>query len=799
MDLLRAVFEPPPALIWGLISRGIGAVFAISFVSLALQVVPVAGSTGVIPVTSTLAAIRRDFPTWKRFFYFPTLLWIDASDFTLRLVAWLGALASLSIIVGGPHVPYAFAACFVLYLSLDRPMYLVYPWDSMLFEAGFWGMLLPATLALPALEASAPPLPAVAWVYRLLAFRVIFGFGKVKFAGATAHDSGYLKSFMVAQPLPTPVGWLAQKMPVGLFKLALFQMFLVEIVLPFAVFFPGPASTLAAIAMIGLMVAIQLTGNFGFFNLIMIVVSLSWLDNATALRFSFTDFVSPEGPVNLHRLVVFHTLLALAAFPFNTFFGFTWMNWTVFLRLPRFLQFPIAVVRALTPFRVAHAYGVFPPHSAPAAKLTPVTEVTWDGAAWHPLVHRHWPTLETSKPTFCAPHHARFDQAVVYEAVGVNENTVYRNALGRWDPYGHGGVPATRAMLKKLLDGTLSDLFYDPSLERKMGGPPSAVRVRLYLIEPTPLTEMRATGRYWKKTLAGPHVPPIRRGEGFWDVPHAPPELWHFEDLVWLRRSRLGSLMKRVARGEDPHALVALDGDGITREDVERFWTEIVPTFSARHRESWLGVRDTVQELRERHGLATLHRFERIAGRYGALLLAKLEPLFLDKGIAPLFGKTHATLDVPSYFHLRLLTLHIVGEGREAYGRALCDPLTAQAHLARCTISSGYVFHALFRYEWLVYQSWKLRLTQMCLEHDGRPEPTATERKNKARGEAFARRAFGVIDLVNYLKTQFLDDAAALDVPENPPHFRITESREVVRVSPDGPPGYPVTPPELNV
>jgi hypothetical protein len=55
-----------------------------------------------------------------------------------------------------------------------------------------------------------------------------------------------------------------------------------------------------------------------------------------------------------------------------------------------------------------------------------------------------------------------------------------------------------------------------------------------------------------------------------------------------------------------------------------------------------------------------------------------------------------------------------------------------------------------------------------------------------------------VLDLAAYLRTQFRGDAAALDVAENPPHFRITKSREVVRVTPDGPPGYAVTPPELT-
>ena len=66
MDLIRAVSEPSPALIWGLISRGIGAVFAIAFFSIARQVIPIAGRHGVIPVQDTLAHLPASMPPLQR-------------------------------------------------------------------------------------------------------------------------------------------------------------------------------------------------------------------------------------------------------------------------------------------------------------------------------------------------------------------------------------------------------------------------------------------------------------------------------------------------------------------------------------------------------------------------------------------------------------------------------------------------------------------------------------------------------------------------------------------------------------
>ena len=46
----------------------------------------------------------------------------------------------------------------------------------------------------------------------------MFGFGKQKFLGSTNKDLAYLKGFLVSQPLPSPLGWYAQKLPVALLR-----------------------------------------------------------------------------------------------------------------------------------------------------------------------------------------------------------------------------------------------------------------------------------------------------------------------------------------------------------------------------------------------------------------------------------------------------------------------------------------------------------------------------------------------------------------------------------------------------
>jgi len=781
MDLLAQLADANPELIWGLVSRGVGLSYFISFASLAPQVLPIAGRDGITPITESLRAIERDFPTWKRFLYFPTPLWLGSSDAVLGALPWLGMAASVLVMFGGPAVPWAFAALYLIYLSLDRPVVLVYPWDCLLFEAGFWAMLLPSTRFLPDVHAVAAPLPAVAWVYRLLVFRVIVGFGKHKFIGTTSADIGFLKGFLVNQPLPTAPGWLAQKLPIRLLRVGLWVMFLVEIVLPWAVFVPGKWSAIGALSIIGLMVGIELTGNFGYFNVITCVLGLSWFDTRTALAFRPAALFSTQGPVLVHALVLLYSGLALVSFPFNTFCAHTWMMWPFWERLrPRLLTWQVRLVRALHPFRWLHAYGVFPPHTPPSVKIVPVVEVSWDGERFEPLSHPFSPTVETSPPRFCAPHHERFDQAVVYEAIGLNEASTVRNVVGRWDPYGYGGVPGALMFVHRVLRGDVpGKRFYDRAIESGRGRPLVA-RVRTYMLEPTTLEERRRDGKWWKRSLIGPHFPPMRLESGYFEAPLPAPELWHPDDIVWLRRSHLGELMTRAERGENVHELVLVRGHGFDAADVRRFWDELVPTVTALDRDTWSGLRHAVDAARTKYGRAELHRFERIAARYAVLLSAKLSPLVSKLTFENGFGfRPGAPVRLKTEHHVRLFSYHALAGGRTAYDALVADPVRAVSEAERMTMCSALFLPALFRYEAIAYQCQKLRLMAAFTEHEGRPEPSAAQRANKERGEALLRGIVGSLHVVDFLKTQMKDARDVLDVAEAWPRFRMDATGEV--------------------
>ncbi|MCZ6695999.1 MAG: hypothetical protein O7A63_05580, partial [Acidobacteria bacterium] len=75
-----------------LFRTGLGFVYLAAFLSLAVQIVDLAGSRGLLPVADHLARLRAaDATAIERIHAFPTLHWITSSDTSLRLSAVGGA------------------------------------------------------------------------------------------------------------------------------------------------------------------------------------------------------------------------------------------------------------------------------------------------------------------------------------------------------------------------------------------------------------------------------------------------------------------------------------------------------------------------------------------------------------------------------------------------------------------------------------------------------------------------------------------------------------------------------------
>ena len=212
--------------------------------------------------------------------------------------------------------------------SLDLPVGLLYPWDSMLLEAGALAMLLP-TLDPIWLSArlAATPHPWLCAAFRWLLVRVLLGFGKKKFMNTDLTHSCYIKNFLVAQPIPSPLGWLACRLPLPLFQAALVVMFVVECVAPFFLLPTGIGRAVAALAIAALMLGIQLGGNFGHFNILTAALCIGCLDTASSAFDELPVASSSLAEVSMSAVLAAYCLLGALFLLFDSWCTTAWTYW----------------------------------------------------------------------------------------------------------------------------------------------------------------------------------------------------------------------------------------------------------------------------------------------------------------------------------------------------------------------------------------------------------------------------------------------------------------------------------------
>lgn len=539
---------------WTLLSTGLSLCNVINFVSIANQITLIAGKKGISPFAETLSQIKRDFPTTRaRWQFFPSVFWLTgSSDAALLLVPLVGAATALAsaaaCLIGVAGVlPCARVACWVILRSLDLPVGLLYPWDALLLEAAAFHTLLPSTPGVP-------PHPWVAASFRWLLARVMLGFGKKKFLGTDASHSCYIKNFLIAQPLPSPLGWLACRLPLGLFQAALAVMFLVECVAPVILLCAGGAARAgAALSIAALMVGIQVGGNFGYFNVLTAVLCLSGLDTSASALDPLPPLSVSEGL--LRALLGAHFALSCLFLLFDSWCSTAWPYWPQ-LALARkpWVQALVTSCRLVADQRLLHAYGVFPPNSNPPVRMAAVFEGRAAGeSAWRRYEWRYLPSSPRSAPRFVAPHHPRLDHSIFYVSLGVGPDN-YLASINSPRPYSFAKDSLVHRIAHLLLDGNTPAarrIFRNEPFPSS-AAPPDQVRVLLLALEPTSVREARSSGVYWTESVLGEHLPPIRRDGPTRAPPHRErvgrrhPLLFH-PDLLPVWRSRVPELSRLLA------------------------------------------------------------------------------------------------------------------------------------------------------------------------------------------------------------------------------------------------------------
>jgi hypothetical protein len=436
--------------------RLIALIYSIAFVSWGVQAQGLIGSHGILPAWQFFQTVHQEYGKagyWEA----PSLFWLNSSDGALA-AGWIaGALFALA----AAFVPWrwarrlALAVCLVLWMSLCSAGqdFLSFQWDVLLSEAGFLAIF-------------ADNSPIRVWLFRWLAFRLMFYSGVVKW---TSGDPNWrnltaLHFHWETQPLPNPLAWYMEQLPMWVQQAGTAFTFFAELIAPFAFFGPRKARHAGAWVAIALQILILLTGNYTYFNLLAIVVLLFLLFDPDKVKTT-----RAERALNS----------ALGGF-----IGFV----SICLTLQLFsLATPAMgmMLRYVEPLRIVNTYGLFAVMTTDRNEI--IVEGSNDGDHWLAYEFPDKPGDPRRAPPIVAPHQPRLDWQMWFAALSNYQQN-------RWFV----------GFMVRLMQGepsVLRLLSYNPF----PNAPPKYIRARMFLYH---FTHFGQSG-WWTREERGLYFPPV--------------------------------------------------------------------------------------------------------------------------------------------------------------------------------------------------------------------------------------------------------------------------------------------------
>lgn len=283
-------------------------VYLIAFTSLFVQIPTLYGADGVLPIKRHLDRVET-LHRQNKLNVMPTIFWfsdtiltyIPLPDFLtffetnenlMHILCLASIFICLLVLITNTHF-LSFWTFFILwasYLSIFQvgQTFLTFQWDMLLLEVGFLAMFYsPAKKGtrLHSDEVSVSVRELIKWLF----FRFMFASGVVKLLSGcpTWWSLAALDWHFESQPIPSPLSRFAHFLPREILKLGVVKTFIVEIFLPICFYVPVRSLRIfSALMQILLQILITVSGNFNFFNILTIVLSLSLLDDTFLLQYT---------------------------------------------------------------------------------------------------------------------------------------------------------------------------------------------------------------------------------------------------------------------------------------------------------------------------------------------------------------------------------------------------------------------------------------------------------------------------------------------------------------------------------
>jgi predicted DCC family thiol-disulfide oxidoreductase YuxK len=482
-------YEPPRCeLVSWLFLRAIGLIYLAAFLSFGVQALGLIGSHGILPLSEFVGVIRSQLGV-ERYWQFPMVFWLTQSDFAIQAICWAGAILSLLVIFNVlQRLSLFFLYVFYLSLFYAGQIFMGFQWDTLLLESGFLALVL-------SLETRVG-----IWLLRWLLFRFMFLSGAVKLLSGdpTWANLSALSYHFQTQPLPTPIAWYAHHLPRGGLTAATAATLVIELGLPFLIFCPRRLRFVAAFGILLLQALILLTGNYAFFNLLVMVLCLGLFDDAAlrkVLPQRLTRFVRQHlRKIESGRNTQSGKIVSLAAGAFAllvVFVGFVQMHAAFGGRI----SIPAMWInQKIAPLCLVNTYGLFAVMTTVRPEI--IVEGSDDGVHWREYAFKYQPGDVRRPPLWNIPHQPRLDWQMWFAALGPPSQSPW---LYRFCQRLLENSPEVTALLG-------SNPFAFPHK------PPLYIRALLYDYRYSSREEKAAQGVWWVRQPEGIYFPAIALG-----------------------------------------------------------------------------------------------------------------------------------------------------------------------------------------------------------------------------------------------------------------------------------------------
>jgi hypothetical protein len=371
----------------------------------------------------------------------------------------------------------------LIYLSFVTSGSSFFSWecDGLLLEVGLIAQLLAPPRLSPGPE---PPPPRYAVVLaHLLLFRFMVSSALVKISSPQGDwlNLSALHWHLQSQPMPSVFAvWGREALPAWVWQATVAATLLIELIVPFAIWAPKRVRRAAFLPLVLLQVGIAATGNYAWFNLLTIVLTLLVLDDGVWRRI-WPARMRPDSealpPVHqlrpvrwLPRAGIFAVILALSLLQ-------TVAAITGFRNLPESIQHLGA---AIAPLNIVNVYVPFGNVNHIRSEI--ILQGSRDGKIWLDYEFPWKPGNVRRVPGLAMPHQPRLDWAIWMVTSRRDTHSVWLHALQQAQLEGRPEV--------------LALLAHNPFGNK----PPKYVRALIFRYELATAAQRQASGQWWLRS-----------------------------------------------------------------------------------------------------------------------------------------------------------------------------------------------------------------------------------------------------------------------------------------------------------